>query len=49
MKTLRTVMSVMLFSLSTSVFAVCTKDGKTFQTGEKFGPYTCMADGTWRR
>ena len=40
---------VLLFSLSTSVFAVCQKDGQTFQTGDKVGPFTCMADGCWRR
>jgi hypothetical protein len=40
---------VLLFSVSTSVFAVCQKDGQTFQTGDKVGPFTCMADGSWRR
>jgi hypothetical protein len=49
MKTLLVVLSVLLFSLSTSVFAVCDKGGRTYKTGDKVGPFTCMADGSWRR
>ena len=49
MKTLLAVVSVLLFSLSTSAFAVCQRDGQTYQTGDQFGPFTCMADGSWRR
>ena len=49
MKTLFAVMSVLLFGFSTSVFAVCQKDGRTYQTGDKVGPFTCMADSSWRR
>lgn len=49
MKTIVIFVSIFIFSLSTSVFAVCTMDGATYQTGQKVGPYTCMADGSWRR
>ena len=49
MKSLLAVVSVLLFSLSTSAFAVCQKDGQTYQTGAQVGPFTCMADGSWRR
>ena len=43
------VVPVVLLVLSTSAFAVCQKDGKTYKTGEKVGPFTCMNDGSWRR
>ena len=49
MKSLLVVVSVLLFSLSTSAFAVCQKDGKSYQTGDQVGPFTCMVDGSWRR
>jgi hypothetical protein len=49
MKTLLAVVSVLLFGLSTSAFAACVKDGQNYQTGDKVGPFTCMADGSWRR
>lgn len=49
MKTLLAVVSVLLFSWSTSAFAVCELEGRTYQTGDKVGPFTCMADGGWRR
>lgn len=25
-----------------------TSDGVTYRTGETYGPYTCMPDGTWQ-
>jgi hypothetical protein len=49
MKTLRIVTLVLLFGLSSSVFAVCIKDGRAYQTGDKVGPFTCVANGSWRR
>lgn len=49
MKTLRIVTSVLLFGLSSSVFAVCMKDGRAYQTGDKVGPFACVANGSWRR
>jgi hypothetical protein len=49
MKSLRVVISVLLFSLSTAAFAACQRDGQTYQTGDQVGPFTCMADGSWRR
>jgi hypothetical protein len=29
--------------------ADCYLNGKPYPTGTKFGPYTCMPDGGWRR
>ncbi len=49
MKTCLCIVSVLLFGLSSSVFAVCEKDGRAYQTGDKVGPFTCMADGSWQR
>ncbi len=49
MKTIISLISLLLFGLSTSAYAVCNMDGKTYQAGQKSGPYTCMADGSWRR
>lgn len=49
MKTIIYLGTVFVFALSTSAFAVCTMDGRTYQTGQQSGPYTCMADGSWRR
>jgi hypothetical protein len=49
MKTCLIFASVLMFSISTAAFAVCVMDGKTYQTGAKVGPYTCMPDGQWRR
>jgi hypothetical protein len=28
--------------------AECSADGQTFQTGETYGPYVCLPDGTWK-
>ena len=49
MKTLRIVTWVLLFGLSSSVFAVCMKDGRAYQTGDRVGPFICTADGSWQR
>ena len=49
MKTLMTVLSVLIFGLSTAAFADCTRDGRTYKTGDKVGPFTCMANGSWKR
>jgi hypothetical protein len=49
MKTLFAVVSVLLLSISNAAFAVCIRDGKTYQTGDQVGPYICMPDGTWRK
>jgi hypothetical protein len=48
-KGLFVVISVLLLGYSFSALAVCEKDGKQYQTGDKVGPFTCMADGTWKR
>ncbi len=49
MKMTSLVLLVLLFGFGSSAFAACLRDGKTYQTGEKVGPFTCMADGQWRR
>ena len=37
-----------LFLFSANAFAECTKGGRTYQEGEKVGPYTCEG-GRWVR
>ncbi len=49
MKTFISIVSIFVVGLSTSVFADCVKDGKSYATGTRFGEYTCMPDGSWRR
>lgn len=49
MKTLLIVISLFVLGYSIPAFAVCVKDGRTYQTGDKVGPFTCMADGSWKR
>lgn len=30
--------------------AICTDpDGVVYESGEEFGPYTCMPDGSWQQ
>jgi hypothetical protein len=49
MKTLLFVVSVLIFGISNAAFAVCVRDGRTYQTGDQVGPYVCMPNGTWRK
>ena len=49
MKIVLTALAILLFGFGSSTFAACFRDGTTYQTGDKIGPFTCMADGQWRR
>lgn len=35
--------------LTLPAWAVCSYEGKSYQTGETVGPYICMPDGTWKQ
>ena len=49
MKTLSVSILCMLLACSLSAFADCVKDGRSYKTGERVGPFICTADGTWKR
>jgi hypothetical protein len=49
MKTFLIFLSVSIFSISTAAFAVCVRDGKTYQTGDQVGPYICLPNGKWQK
>jgi hypothetical protein len=49
MKALITIAMVVMFGMSAAAWANCVRDGRPYKTGERVGPFTCMADGQWRR
>lgn len=38
---------LLLLLFSSSVFAVCTNNGKSYPTGTILGPLVCSGNGTW--
>ncbi|MEO6021775.1 MAG: hypothetical protein ABIP64_01380 [Burkholderiales bacterium] len=49
MKSLSISILCMWLACSLSALADCVKDGHTYKTGERVGPFICTADGTWKR
>lgn len=42
--------SIAQLFIASPAHAVCTTaDGQTFETGQTYGPYVCMPDGTWQQ
>jgi hypothetical protein len=46
---LLTLVTLACWAICTAARAECVKDGKTYQTGDRVGPFTCTANGTWQR
>jgi hypothetical protein len=41
--------AALCFTCPLLAFADCERDGQTYPTGARVGPFTCTADGSWKR